>query len=88
MHTYSDGLTDERLTYGSDDEGEPCPECGGAGVVQAQQERTVPICCGRPRRDGSCCGNVVPGLEVDICEEPCWTCGRPDKSAPSEGGIP
>jgi endogenous inhibitor of DNA gyrase (YacG/DUF329 family) len=72
---YPPGCTQEdvdRAAGGYD----PCPECGGSGFTEAQRERTVPLCCGRFRRDGSCCGNAVPGLEVDIVQEPCETCGR------------
>lgn len=51
--------------------------CGGSGYI------TVPVCCYRPNRDGSCCGEPEPGQEgCDGCPD-CW----PDPEPSLEQGV-
>lgn len=55
---------------------EPCP-CGHG-------YRIVPGCCGRPARDGSCCGDAVPVQEQ--CDE-CGGTGVLQSTPQPEGGA-
>ena len=48
-----------------------CPFCGGQGAVPF----SVAECCGRPGRDGSCCGDAVEGVDFNMCQY-CETSGK------------
>lgn len=45
-----------------------CPACGGGAAAFELEEN----CCGRPYRDGSCCGQAYPamvvGWECEVCQ--------------------
>lgn len=45
-----------------------CPACGGDAAAYELEEN----CCGRPHRDGSCCGQAYPAMvvawECDVCQ--------------------
>jgi len=41
-----------------------CCNCGGSGMITI----TRSVCCQKPNRDGSCCGNAEPDQAYDQCE--------------------
>lgn len=68
-----------------------CPfnKCDGSGIIYVGTCRTVAGCCGRPNRDGSCCGNAIP-VQVEDCEAAHCECdsmtqaNQPDKAIRGE----
>lgn len=52
-----------------------CLACGGAGVELRSTFRVVPVCCGKTRPDGDCCGVPVPESVEEVDTNPCATCG-------------